>query len=395
MKENNVIFEKDAIKKFSQQIKQYNKVFILTSPTPKEKFLPLISNLLKENNVTFWTYCLPKNATCTSENVLKACSFVKGASVVVALGAGTVADTAKIVSKKLSLPCVIVPTTITHFGIFSSCAVLCDAIPKIIETEKPTKVYLDERIINESPEQFITSTLCFSLGLLEHVFALETQSLIAGEQNVNLQEIKSKIKKIEELCGWLSLSNSFAILNLMDYVFDLSSLVSFKTENSALMLSNLINCSTLKHNFGEKYLLCSQVLLKCYSNFLKQKLILPKNIPEREKILQILSKKTDFFHVSTEIEEIFNRYILKTNYLLNQNLQFKIQTLRIKLVEKCLEKQVNISKFRGKLLALNSNSKRLRMIDENELFSSLEILPVFSSSLLPSLLSRYGYLNVV
>ena len=181
----------------------------------------------------------------------------------------------------------------------------------------------------------------------------------------------------------------------MDYVFDLSSLVSFKTENSALMLSNLINCSTLKHNFGEKYLLCSQVLLKCYSNFLKQKLVLPKNIPEREKILQILSKKTDFFHVSTEIEEIFNRYILKTNYLLNQNLQFKIQTLRIKLVEKCLEKQVNISKFRGKLLALNSNSKRLRMIDENELFSSLEILPVFSSSLLPSLLSRYGYLNVV
>ena len=210
-----------------------------------------------------------------------------------------------------------------------------------------------------------------------------------------VEEIKSKIKKIEELCGWLSLSNSFAILNLMDYVFDLSSLVSFKTENSALMLSNLINCSTLKHNFGEKYLLCSQVLLKCYSNFLKQKLVLPKNIPEREKILQILSKKTDFFHVSTEIEEIFNRYILKTNCLLNQNLQFKIQTLRIKLVEKCLEKQVNISKFRGKLLALNSNSKRLRMIDENELFSSLEILPVFSSSLLPSLLSRYGYLNVV
>ncbi len=395
MKENRVIFEKDAIKKFCTEIKQYNKVFILTSPTPKEQYLPLISNLLNENNVTFWTYCLPKCAKCTSENVLKACSFVKSANVIVALGAGTVSDTAKIVAKKLSLPCVIVPTTITHFGIFNNIAVLCNSIPEIVETPTPTKVYLDETVVNKSPDQFISSTLCFSLGLLEHVFAIETQELVAFEPNPNLTEIKSKIKKIEELCGWLSLSNSFAILNLMDYVYDLSNLISFEKENAALILANSINCSTLSHNFGEKFLLCSQVLLKCYSNFLKQKLILPKNIPERDKILQILSKKTDFFQVPKNNEEYFNNYILKTNYLLNQNLQFKIQAARVKLVERCLEKQVSISKFQGKLSHLNTSKTRLRMINELDLFSSLEILPLVSSSFFPKLISRFGYLNVV
>lgn len=395
MKENNVIFEKDAIKKFCSEIKQYNKVFILTSPTPKQQYLPLVSNLLKENNVTFWSYSLPPKSKCTSENVLKACSFVKGASVIVGLGAGTVSDIAKLVAKKLSLSCVIVPTTITHFGIFDNISVLCNSVPEIVKTNFPTKVYLDEGIINKSPDEFISSTLCFAIGLLEHIFSLEAKEQISSEQNPYTLEAKSKIRKIEELCGWLSLSNSFAILNLMDYIYDLSNLISFESENSSLILSSLINCSTLNHNFGEKFLLCSQVLLKCYSNFLKQKLILPKNIPERDKILQILSKKTDFFQIPKNNEKYFNDYIYQTNYLLSQGLQLKIQTSRLKLVEKCLEKQVTISKFQGKLSHLNQGKNRLRMIGEFELFSSLEILPLFSSSFFPKLLSRFGYLNIV
>lgn len=79
--------------------------------------------------------------------------------------------------------------------------------------------------------------------------------------------------------------------------------------------------------------------------FFKTKISFAQKHSRKRENIANFKQKTDFFHVSTEIEEIFNRYILKTNYLLNQNLQFKIQTLRIKLVEKCLEKQVNIQNF--------------------------------------------------
>ena len=48
----------------------------------------------------------------------------------------------------------------------------------------------------------------------------------------------------------------------------------------------MISSSTLKHNFGEKCLLCSRVLLRVYNEFFAQKNIFPKDIPDREKMLQ-------------------------------------------------------------------------------------------------------------
>ena len=101
MKEiNNVIFEKDVLKKLCDDLKNFNQIFILTSPTPKQTYLPILSNMLKERGIIFWCYCLPKNARSTNENVLKACSNVKGATAILSLGAGTVCDISKIVAKK-------------------------------------------------------------------------------------------------------------------------------------------------------------------------------------------------------------------------------------------------------------------------------------------------------
>lgn len=398
MKEiENVIFEKNAIKKMCDELKSYNRIFVLTSPTPKQQYFPILSNMLSENKLTFWSHTLPQNALCNSDNVLKACSKVNGAQIIVALGAGTVADIAKIVSKKLELPLFVLPTTITHYGVFNNVSILTDVYPKFIETPFPKKVFLDENIIHKSPEKFINSTLCFSISLLEHAFFLEANNILTQENNVNILELKNKIKKIEELTGWLALSKSFAILNLMDYVFDLSQILLGNYKNSSVIFANMLKCSTLKNNFGEKILLSSQVLLKTYLEFFKQKIITPKNIPNREKILFLLTQKPITSTLKTDFvaEDCFNNFIYSSNKLLNQKLQFNLQKNRIALLGLCQEKQSFISKFLKKVNLTGNQSKNLRMINENQLFESLQLLPLFSPVFLPKILSRFGYLDVV
>ena len=398
MKEiENVVFEKDVLKKLCDNLKPHKQVFIITSPTPKQTYLPILSNMLKERGIVFWCYCLPKSPKTTPENVLKACSNVKGAKIIVSLGAGTVCDISKIVAKKMDLPLFVVPTTITHFGLFNNVAILGDAFPKYVKTNFPNKVYIDEAIIIKSPEIFIQSTLCFSLSLLEPLFSFESKEILLQENPVSIKNLSSKIKQIEELTCWLSLSKSFTILNLMDYVFDLFQILKHNFECSNLLFASMLNSSTLKNNFGEKALLCSETLFQTYLLFLKQQVVSPKDIPNREKILSLLSKIPSSSLLSTNFspEEIFENFICSTNSLLNQKLIFNLQKNKTALTKLCFEKIQAISKFMKKFKMVFSSSSTLRMIDENNLFSCLELLPLSSSSFLPKLVSRFGYLNVV
>ena len=94
------------------------------------------------------------------------------------------------------------------------------------------------------------------------------------------------------------------------------------------------------------------------------------------------------------IEEKFSSYIAKTNALLGGGLRLNIQKFRTFLLERSILFCQTISKFNNKLRAIDGQENRLRMIDERELFSSLQILPLLGEGFLPNLLLRYGYLNV-
>lgn len=394
--ETNVIFEKNVFKKLCDTLKNYKQVLIITSPTPKENFLPVFSNMLKERGITFWTYCLPKNSIVSSENILKACSTVKGASAIVSLGAGTVCDVSKIVSTKMNLPCFVVPTTISHFGFFNNFAIYKNPLPTFVKTNFPKGVFIDENIINKSPETFVRSTLCFSISILEHLFNLELRDFLFQEKIVNIEKLKLKIKQIEELTCWLSVSKNFTILNLMDYVFDLSQILKNQDKCSNLLFASMLNSSTLKNNFGERALLCSQTLLNVYYQFLKQNVITPKNTPDREKLIHLLCKTpiNSLLPSNFSPENVFDDFINSSNYLLNQKLIFNIQKNKTAFSNLCAEKSNEISKFMKKFKMVFS-SNDIRMIDENNLLSSLELLPLFSETFFPKIISRFGYLNVV
>lgn len=395
--ENTIIFEKNAISKLCDELKSYNKIYIITSPTPKSKFLGIISNLLNERNKTFWTHTLPKNATCSKDNILLATSKVKSANVIVALGAGTVCDISKIVGEKVDLPVFVVPTTITHYGIFNNISYITSPSPEIVRTNYPKKVYIDEGIIEKSPEKFIHSALSFAISLSEQSFSLLVQEKLLSNVKTNLFDLDTKIKKIEELTGWLSLSKSFAVLNLMDYIYDLFVILNDNYITSSICYALMISSSTLKNNFGEKCLLCSKVLLRVFSEFFGQKTIIPKDIPDREKILFLLGKQpvTGNLSSATDYKKVFENYIKTTDNLLSTSIQLSFKQNKLKFQEKCLEKEIFISKFLNKFRLINSDLNEIRMIDENQLFSNLELLPIQFNNLLPRIISRFGFLNVI
>lgn len=388
METSNIIFDKNIFEKACEYLKQFNKVLILTSPIPRDQYLQRFANVLNENKITSWAYSLGSHLICDNDAILKTCAKVKGADIIVALGTGTIADIAKLSAKKLNLPYCVMPTAITHYGIFNDVALLNNnGIVEIIKTEKPSRVFLDENIIKKSPERFITSTLSFALSLLEQHFALSAQRKLFGECETDLNLFLEKIKKIEELVNWIALSKDFALLNLMDYIIDISNICEEQHISNSIMYASMLNCSTLKNNFGEKCLLTSTILLKVYNSFFNQNVIIIKNIPEIEKVMKIYGKisKNNVF---------FEEYIKKTQFYLGKDIQNKINGQN-GLLPILISSQLLISKFANKLSALKADAQNLRMIDENELFSALEILPFIHNNHLLNILTRYGCLNVI
>ncbi len=383
-----IIFEKIIYPSVCDFLKNYKKIYVITSPTPKEKYLQFFINTLNENKITHWVNILNSHAVCDNYTILKSSAKVRTADLIVSFGGGTVADITKITAKNFNLPYCVIPTTITHYGIFNNVAYLLDnGFPKLIKTNYPEKVFIDESIIKNSPEKFILSSLCFSISLAENLFVLELKKRILGECNIDILSLKNKLHKIEELLNWITISKDFALLNLMDYIIDLNELCKGCYETNSIFYSIILNSSTLKNNFGEKCLLTSSILMNLYNSFFNQNKVYIKNIPNREKIINSYTKVA-------KNNDFFDSYIKDTQILLDNNLNTNINVKKVDLLNILKFYKSIISKFSKKVLLINNNSSKLRMIDENELYLSLEILPYIHDSFILNIITRYGYLNV-
>lgn len=383
----NIIFEKNVYTSACEYFKNYNKIFILTSPTPRDSYLQFFINVLNENGINYSISVLNKGAICDNDTILKTCSRAKDFNLIVSFGTGTLADITKIVANNLNLPFCVVPTAITHYGIFNNLAYLIEnGLPKVITTKYPEKVFIDVDIIKKSPEKFVLSSIFFAVSLVENLFILEVQKKILKECNIDILALNKKIKKIEELLNWVALSKDFALLNLMDYIIDLSELCKDHYVTNSIMYSLSLNCSTLKSNFGEKCMLSSTILLNLYTSFLNQKIISIKNSPERERIIKYYSKKK--FQ-----DNFFENYMKNTEVLLDKNLNHNFNVKKVELFYLLNYQKNALSKF-VKKTSLISNENKIRMIDESELYITLELLPFIHNNFLLNVMTRYGYLNV-
>ncbi len=171
-----IIFKENVFTSACDFFRGYKNLFVITSLTPNQKYLPFFKNILQENNLHFGKRVLNKNSICNNDEILKTSAQAKDADLLIAFGAGKVADITKITAQKLSIPYCVIPTTITHFGLFNNIAyIFNNQIPELIKTDSPVKVFVDIGMLKKSPESFINSSILFSVSLLETLFVLEVK----------------------------------------------------------------------------------------------------------------------------------------------------------------------------------------------------------------------------
>lgn len=381
----NILFEKDVYRSACQYLKSFKKIMIITSPTPKLKYLQFFANTLNEHNINFYVTTINKAQVCNLDTILSLCAKSQGCEFLVAFGAGKVADITKLISKQLSLPFCVIPTTISHYGLFNNISYLLDDIPTSIKCNYPQKVFIDLDIIKKSPENFILSSISFAVSLVEKLFTLQVNRYILGECNINTSLLIKKIKKIEELLNWVSLSKDFALLNLMDYIIDLNEICRDNYESNSITYSLAFSSSTFKNNFGEKCLISSTILLNLYSVLFSLKRIGVQGVPNQEKIVKNLSKRG-------KNESFFEKYIKETLPLTSDKVILSLNQSKNELTHKLDEQKKFLSKFAKKITLIKENP--LRAVDQNEIFTSLSILPFIQKNYLLNILCRYGLLNV-
>ena len=382
-----VVFKKNVGVDTAKFLKDFNKVFILTSKTPKENVIPMLSNFLNEEKIDFSVYTLSKKPFCDAENILKISSLAKNADIILSVGAGSVCDTAKMASKMLNIPYAVFPTTISHFGFFSNFAFVKNRFETTKEeTNYPSKVFIDENIISQSKENFIISTLSFIFSF-EEILISEfcKESLFSKENMFYLNNLKKLISRTEALANMIDIKREIALLSLQENIIELFSICNIICPDyTAIILANKL-CENSNSTFGRNTLISSSVILECYKMFWNKQLEI-KNIPNLEKYLKILEKNgknlqflIDFMNKTTKF---------KTNCFLN-----KIKTIKNKVTERL---NLEENKFKKNCEKLNNlfTQNETKVIVENKIYDNLCYISISQENFMLNTLASFGYLNV-
>ena len=294
-----IIFKKGVFEDLANYLTKFESVLIITSKTPKKLYLKALVGFLNEKKLQF-SVCEINNNN-DNENVLNCTIKAKNFACILSFGAGKVTDIAKVVANNLNIPLIVAPSTISHFGYFNNCAFLNNGIA----TEKftcnyPDKIFIDENIIKNSPENFIFSTCCFIFSFAETYFSSLVESKIfATDITYQLNSIKRIINKTSGLINWLNLNRDVAVLNLTDNIIELwANLQSLQQDFPAVMMAAQNYKNNINSCFGRHCLTFSQTLLSVYKFFWTDKNLSYKDIPNYEKSIKILQKKqknADFF----------------------------------------------------------------------------------------------------
>lgn len=381
-----IIFKKNVYNDLTNYLSNYKKIFIITSSTPQKTILPIISGFLNDKKIYF-SYVVMDKKKCCHENLIKFCSLACGYDCILSLGSGSCTDLAKLTAKNLKIDYVVFPTTISHYGYFSNIAYLGGrfTVDKI-ECDFPKKVFIEENIIVNSPDNFVFSTVCFVFSFVETLFSEYAKYQIFNSENMaTLNQLKLLINKTEELINWISLKKQSAYLNLMDNVIELFVLSQDLDNNSSMLLANLI-CKESNSVFGKNMLMASDLILQSYNYFWSCKLEY-KNIPNIEKYMQILQKngkKLDFLL----------KNIKKTDKFLSDRYIFKLKSLKPTLLTNATIEAKKMSKLCNKVLNLFSNSET-KTANFNYILDNFCYTAVTSNNFQLGTMFRLGYLNIV
>lgn len=382
-----IVFKKGVFEDLAEFAKNYKKIAIFTSKTPKKLYLPALSCFLNDKNIDFFVH----EFNCEledHENVIRSASKAQNCDLIISFGAGKVTDLSKLVAKSLSVDYVVVPSTISHFGYFTNYAYKTNSMTtEKILLDYPKKVFIDENIIKSSPDKFIFSTCCFIFSFLETIFTEQVKNLFFSIDNTyTINALKKVINKTEGLLNWLSLKKDVAILNLMDNLIELFTIVDELSCDLAMIdIAVLPQNDNLNSNFARRALIASDTLLTIYEQFWTSGNIYYKNIPNLEYLIKILQKNGKNY-------TFFENFIQNYQHLTTNQFFFKAKCIRPKLNASIVLIKNKMSKISKRITNLYSQ-KEVRTINENNFYENISYVALSSNCFQLNAMLRLGYLN--
>ena len=383
-----IVFKKGVFEDLANFALKFNKIFIITSQTPKDLYLKALTGFLNDKNLNFEYFEIKHNLN-DKEEILKCTAKANGCDCVISLGAGKVSDISKMVAKNLKLPLIVVPTTVSHFGYFSNYAYINNGITtEKISCDYPAKIFIDENIISKSPEKFIFSSCCFIFSFIEVYFSKMVESRFFSEDFAyEINSIKRIVNKTAGLLNWLNLNKEMYVLNLMDNLIELFSVVSgFDCDFPAIDLASLNFSDNLNTNFGRRALTYSNAILNIYKFFWSDKNLSYKNVPNYEKLIKILQK-------NQKNSKFFENFVEKFKNLTSKQYFLKAKSLRPNILATIILETEKISKLSKRIMSTFAKNE-YRTINEESFYDDLSYVALTSNSFQLNSLMRLGYLNL-
>lgn len=382
-----IVFKKGVFEDLAEFAKNYKKIAIFTSKTPKKLYFPALMCFLNDKNIDFFVQEFNPELE-DHENIIRLASKAQNCDLIISFGAGKVTDLSKFVAKSLSVDYVVVPSTISHFGYFTNYAYKTNSLTtEKVLLDYPKKVFIDENIIKSSPDNFVFSTCCFIFSFLETIFSEQVKNLLFSNDNTYaINALKKVINKTEGLINWLSLKKEVAILNLMDNLIELFTIADELSCDLAMIeIATMPQNDNLNSNFGRRALIASNALLTIYEHFWTSNNLYYKNTPNYEYLIKILQKNGKN---CTFFEDFIQNY---QNLTTNQFF-FKAKCIRPKLNASILLIKNKMSKISKRMMNLYSQ-KEVRTINENNFYENISYVALSSDCFQLNAMMRLGYLN--
>ncbi|MEG1751843.1 MAG: iron-containing alcohol dehydrogenase [Clostridia bacterium] len=369
-----IIFKKNAIEELYNYLRfifPAQRVLLLSTPLPMEKFGEQIINTIKKSKNNF-NICTLKSTT-DKNNIQKLKKIIKEIEIIVAFGSGKLCNIAKQVATETNCKLIVIPSQIT--SIFPFVNYYSPQEDSIIYKKSiiPQKIILDEKILLSATKQSFNELKIYVSCFAEILIENELQNF-KGQALINNFELKNILTKNALLNEW----SEDEKLSAIDLTIELSYLMQNISPNKIGLnnFAKMLEQQFPQKPFYELLLISAKVLSTALKKVFEQNKICLM-FPNYENIAQlILSLK-----ITPQMQK---KKIFFENVLDSYQLTYKINKFKHDL-------------FIFSNLVINNfliNKKNITDIQTDDCLNNLKILPfIFENNFAIDMLAVSGLLN--
>ncbi len=219
-----VIIGKDALKQVPDVVRTFGakKVLLVADTNTYEVAGMKVASLLEENHLSYksYVYKVTRDLVPDEEAVGKLLLQVeKNTDLIVTVGAGTLNDIVKFISRRTNIPSIVVATAPSMDGYASdSSALIIDNLKTSVESSYPKAIIGDTEILKKAPMRMILAGLGDMIGKYSALIDWQVSRIVNKEYycDVTAKISRDAIQKCVDNIDGVKNREDLAIENVMD-----------------------------------------------------------------------------------------------------------------------------------------------------------------------------------